>query len=161
MNLILDSSALLSGRLTSLPAGFEGVHITSSIRREISRGNPGRLLTGLLDAGMRITDPADTSKARKAASRTGDFDELSDTDLEIISLAIELDDPMVITDDFRIQNVLSHLNIEFRPAGEIGERTIRETWQWHYRCRGCGRYYDEKIMECPVCGSSIRPVKRR
>lgn len=161
MNLILDSSALLSGRFTSLPPGFDGVYITGSVRREISRGNPGRTLSGLLDAGLRISDPADRSKAREAASRTGDFEELSETDLDVISLAIEMDDPLVLTDDFRIQNVLSHLNIEFRPAGEIGEKTIKEIWKWQYRCRGCGRYYEEKREECPVCGSQLRPVKRK
>ncbi|MGA1848625.1 MAG: NOB1 family endonuclease [Thermoplasmatota archaeon] len=163
MFLVLDASAFLSGRLNSIPPGFDGVCTTSKVFGEVTKGAPGRLLSNLLEAGLEIRDPASLEKARKAATRTGDLEDLSRTDLSIIALAIELDDPRVVTDDFRVQNVLKGLGISFVEGGEIGNRTIVREWTWTYRCRGCGRFFDsrQKRDECPVCGSGVRKVRKR
>jgi len=163
MYLVLDTSAFLSGLFNSVPGGFEGVFTTSLVRGEVSRGGPERLLTGLLEAGLVVRDPVDIKTAESAASGTGDLENLSGADLSIIALAIELKNARVVTDDFRIQNVLGTLGISFTGGGEIGDRTIKQEWSWTYRCRGCGRFFDErqKRDECPVCGSNVRKVRKR
>lgn len=163
MKLVLDTSALLSGRMTAVPSGFIGVYITTLVRSEITKGAPVRLLENLLDSGLTVRDPLSSDKAEEAASATGDREHLSPADLSVIALAMELEDASVVTDDFRVQNVLSSVGIHFEPAGEIGERRILTTWEWTYRCRGCGRYFKEpqKMDDCPVCGSNVRPYRKR
>jgi UPF0271 protein len=163
MFLVLDASAFLSGRLTSVPSGFEGVCTTSRVIKEIAKGAPGRLLSNLMEAGLEVRDSADTEKAKEMASETGDLEELSEADLSIIALAMELDDPRVVTDDFRVQNILKRLGISFMGGGEIGSRSIEQVWTWTNRCRGCGRFYTsrQKNDECPVCGSEVRKVRKR
>jgi endoribonuclease Nob1 len=161
--LVLDASAFLSGRITSMPSGHDMICTTSAVRNEVQKGSPGRILENLLSAGLRIKDPISTEDAVRAAKRTGDLDKLSDADISIIALAGELNDVLVLTDDFRIQNVLKSLYIRFEPAGELGSRTIKEIWTWTYRCSGCGRYFDsaQKNDDCPICGSSVKKKRKR
>ncbi|MBN1539758.1 MAG: hypothetical protein JW939_06400 [Candidatus Thermoplasmatota archaeon] len=163
MKLVLDTSAFLSGRMTALPSGFIGVYITTLVRSEVTRGAPARLLENLLASGLTVRDPLSSVKAEEAAAATGDIGNLSSADISVIALAMELEDASVVTDDFRVQNVLSSVGIAFEPAGEIGEKKIQTVWKWTYRCRGCGRYFKEpqKMDECPVCGSNVRPYRKR
>jgi UPF0271 protein len=163
MFLVLDTSAFLSGMLNSVPTGFAGVYTTSLVRGEVSKGAPERLLSNLIEAGLEIKDPQDMDNARNAAASTGDLERLSLTDLSIIALAMELGDTRVVSDDFRIQNVLKMLGINFMSGGEIGEYGIKEEWAWTFRCRGCGRFFDseQKYDECPVCGSEVRKKRKR
>ena len=163
MFLILDTSAFLSGRFNSIPDGFEATYITSEVRSEVSRGAPSRLLDNLLLLGLEIRDPSDKESARKAAGDTGDLEELSDADISVIALAFELEETVVVTDDFRIQNILKKAGIGFEPAGEIGDMKIQHVWKWTFRCRGCGRYFERSMKndECPVCGSQVRSVRRK
>ncbi|MGA1821901.1 MAG: NOB1 family endonuclease [Thermoplasmatota archaeon] len=157
MHLILDTSAILSGRMNNLPSGFDYVLITSAVIDEIGKGAPARILENLFSIGLRIMDPDDLEKAREMAAETGDIHGLSDTDLTIIALAVQLKDVAVMTDDFRIQNVLKKNGIHFIPSGEIGERSISSIWKWSRRCTGCGRYHDDAdLKDCPVCGSPLK-----
>ena len=161
--LVLDASAFLSGRITSIPSGYGQVCTTSKVRDEVQKGSPGRIIENLLVAGLRIIDPISTEDAVKAAKNTGDLEKLSDGDISIIALAKESEDTLVLTDDFRVQNVLKSIGIKFEPAGELGQRTIKEVWTWIYRCCGCGRFFDDaqKKDECPICGSSVKKKKKR
>ena len=131
--------------MIALPSGFTGIFITTLVRSEVTRGAPARLLESLLDSGLTVRDPLSSDKAEEAASATGDREHLSPADISVIALAMELEDASVVTDDFRVQNVLSSVGIPFEPAGEIGERRILTTWEWTYRCRGCGRYLPQSI----------------
>jgi UPF0271 protein len=163
MDLILDTSAFLSGRFSSLPAGYDGIFITSGVKDEVSKGAPSSMLKNLLEAGLEVRDPVSLETAKRKAGATGDLEKLSETDLSIIALALELEDAKVVSDDFRIQNVLKSVNKPFESAGEIGDQTIREVWTWTFRCRGCGRYFEEqqKKDECPICGSNVRKYRRK
>jgi len=163
MFLILDTSALLSGMFNSIPSGYDKVLITSGVRDEVGKGAPSRNMANLISAGLEIRDPLIVERAREAARSTGDIDKLSEVDLSLIALAIEVAEATVVTDDYRVQNVLKSLGISFLPAGEIGDRTISETWSWTHRCKGCGRFFDEpqKKDECPICGSIVRKYRRK
>lgn len=163
VNLILDASAFLSGMFSSTPKGFEKVLTTSSIRGEIGRGRPSKDLENMISTGLKIMDPSEIERAREAATKTGDIGSLSDADISVIALAMEVGDVIVVTDDFRVQNVLKSVGIRFEPAGELGSRTIKEIWTWTYRCSGCGRYFDkaQKNDDCPVCGSLVRKKKKQ
>jgi len=162
MDLILDTSAFLSGRFTSLPTGFDSVFTTPEVIGEVNKGRPARSMDVLLDAGLKVIAPSSTEGAVESARRTGDLPSLSLADISIIALAME-HQAVVITDDFAIQNVLSSAGIRFEPAGELGARTISEKRTYTGRCRGCGRYFGTDLVgdDCPICGSPIGKARRR
>ncbi len=161
MKIILDASAFLSGRITSLPGSPGDVFVTPEVVREIAHGRPKRTIDNLLLSGLQMKSPNDLKDAKKAAERTGDLGLLSPADLSVIALAMEINGSVVMTDDFRIQNVLLSLDMKFITAGEIGDRTIKEVWDWTYRCRGCKKIFqDPPGIDCPICGSEIRKVRK-
>jgi len=162
MHLILDTSAILSGRMNNLPSGFDSVLITSAVKDEIGKGNPARILENLLSAGLIVRDPDNLDEASTRAGETGDIHELSQTDLTIIALAIQIKDVTVMTDDFRIQNVLKKIGIRFTSSGEVGDRSISDVWKWTRRCAGCGRYFDDpNLKDCPICGSDLKTKRKK
>jgi UPF0271 protein len=97
------------------------------------------------------------SKVKDAATKTGDIGRLSDVDVSVIALAIDLDG-IVLTDDFSIQNVCSVMRINYRSVGTDG---IKKVEKWNYRCNGCGKWYKEKQNDCPICGSSMKAHRKK
>ncbi|MHB8585025.1 MAG: NOB1 family endonuclease [Thermoplasmatota archaeon] len=159
---VLDTSALLSGQAGELLAREPGgaFYAPESILQEFRRpGRDRRALDYLLEAGLRLMSPSveSTRRAEEAAARTGDDRKLSDVDLDVISIAIDVKGT-IRTDDYSIQNVASVLLIPFQG---IAQKGIQEVWEWVHRCRGCGRIYKENTKECAVCGSEVRAVKAR
>jgi rRNA maturation endonuclease Nob1 len=162
MDLILDTAVFLSGSITSIPDGFDEVYITSDVKDEVSMGSPLRVMENMISAGLVVKDPKDREVARSIIEQTGESDLLSNADISIIALALELEEVMVLTDDFRIQNILKSQKIPFGPAGEIGNRTIKDQWEWTYRCRGCGKYFDDPPEDlCIICGSGIKRTRKK
>jgi rRNA maturation endonuclease Nob1 len=162
MVIILDASAFLSGAVASIKINPGEVLVTPEVVEEVRKGRPKKLLESLLAVGLEMRKPEDTNPAQRAAKETGDLELLSVGDISVISLAIENTGSTVMTDDFRIQNVLKYLQIDFMPAGELGNRKIEEVWRWTFRCRGCGRYFETNPgVDCPICGSLIKKVRKK
>ena len=90
------------------------------------------------------------------SQNTGDYDVLSDVDLDIIALAYETKGT-IISDDFAIQNVATELNINFLSCSG---KTIVEKRLWKYKCTACNNVENIKRNDCSICGSTeIRRVK--
>ena len=109
------------------------------------------------DAGLRVEPPLGVFKDKvvSAAASTGDAIVLSQTDIEVLSKALELAQEfnvILITDDYAVQNVASILGIKFKPAGSSG---IKKEIVWEMRCTGCGVVV-KSGSECQICGSAIR-----
>ncbi len=154
MRLVLDTSAILSG----MDFGGE-VYLPSSVLQEAREGEVDPRLESLLEARARVLEPRATEleRVREVCRETGDEKRLSQTDRDVLALALQLD-AILITDDYSIQNVASRLGIEYRPAVLPG---IREEVGWVFRCKGCGRYWREELDRCPVCGSGVRRYRPR
>ena len=99
--------------------------------------------------------------AREAAVGTGDMSGLSNVDLSLIALALEKS-AVLVTDDYRMQNVSTAIGIEWRPIGETG---ITQTWNWELRCLGCKIVQPppkspnprrSDFGECLECGSELK-----
>ena len=149
MKLVLDTSALFS--MQDLPPDTE-VHTTPSVIGEMEKYEDKR--TGYWEHALKITHPeADALKrVKEAAEKTGDLSRLSQTDMEIIALALELE-ATVLTDDYSIQNLATYMGIEYKTVGLKG---IRKLIKWKFRCTGCGRIWNKEYRECPVCGSPLK-----
>jgi UPF0271 protein len=156
---ILDTSAILSGK----PINFkENKMITSNgVSNELKPGGRDyNTFQLLIEKGLRIEIPTDISlnKIKEVIKKTGDYKKLSKTDIEILALAIDKKnlneyDPIIITDDYSIQNVSNNLNIKFEPISQSG---ITKRFIWTCRCRGCGKKFKENINICPICGTETK-----
>ena len=62
--------------------------------------------------------------------------------------------PMVVTDDYSIQNVLKIMGIPYRSVLTKG---IEDVVGWVKICKGCKKKYpsDTVLIECEICGSPI------
>jgi endoribonuclease Nob1 len=102
--------------------------------------------------GLRVQSPGDENRKRVTATArlTKDSPVISDTDCDLLALALDLG-AALYTDDFAIQNIAITLGI---PTVSLIQRKAR--WiHWKFRCSGCGRY-SETTGECPVCGAEIK-----
>ncbi|MCL1984571.1 MAG: nucleic acid-binding protein [Methanomassiliicoccaceae archaeon] len=153
MTLILDSSALFA--MEDLPSG--DIAVPSGVVDELRRYKDHRLERwGDLLRVSECTDPS-VAKVKDAAAKSGDAGRLSDVDISVIALAVDLDG-IVLTDDFSIQNVCKIMGIEYRSVGTKG---ITKVEKWNYRCVGCGKWYKEKMNDCPICGSSMKGYRKK
>ena len=154
MEYCLDASALLSGRQ------FAGDLITSpSILPELARQGLSSPERSFVENRVKVYAPTPQAADRVAAAarETGDDAKLSPADAELLALALERG-ATVVTDDYAIQNVASVLEVAYAAVMQSG---IQDVVLWGFRCSGCGKSYDTSPGECPVCGASVRPVRKR
>jgi len=147
MKSILDTSVFFSecpvaGELFTTPS------VCDELRDIRSKGKFEKLCA----EGLRVMSPGpeSTEKVMAAAKKTRDSGVISDTDCELLALALETG-AVLYTDDFAIQNVASILGVQIHPILQRKAKRIH----WKYRCTGCGRYFDHD-GECLICGSVIK-----
>ncbi|HMF32987.1 MAG TPA: hypothetical protein VKK79_16305 [Candidatus Lokiarchaeia archaeon] len=160
---VLDASALMAGPLEAT----EGVKFatTPGIIEEIHDPTISVRITGWKDA--KILHPMEPTpnfvkQVKEAAIKTGDLRVLSENDLNLVSLALELGqtwedaDVTLVCGDFAMQNTARALNIKI----DTVSKGIKKTIQWQWYCPACGKrdFRDPTIRECDVCGT---PLKRR
>ena len=156
MKFVLDATAIRSGMMLSGECQW---FMTPSVKNEIARGKAARDLELLVDISIKIMEPSRESvmRIRDKAGETGDIGRLSDTDIDVLALGLELE-ATILTDDYSVQNIAKALGIDYRSGAQRG---IEKVYIWHWRCRGCGRFFDEEAKECPVCGSDLRSVRKK
>jgi UPF0271 protein len=155
MKYVLDTSAILSGK--DLPLDCE-LFSSPMILEEIKHGRMKRQLDFLLESGLKVLSPSKKTLAEvgSAAKRTGDAARISDADMEILGLAMEMD-AVLLTDDYSIQNLASELDVKYMG---IAQKGITKTLKWRIRCIGCGRYWEKMHDCCPVCGSQLKTTRK-
>lgn len=142
----VDTSYLLS--VGPLPPEFEMV-LPPSVEAEAEKyGALPPMYTVMMPSAPAV------KRVMEVAGRTGDTANLSEADVEVIALALELGCP-VATDDYDIQNTAAVLGVDVIKGVQRG---IAHIIKWRFRCTGCGRYYRRKYEECPACGSPLKPV---
>lgn len=155
--LVLDTSALLAGR----PLGpGEATLVPSAVMGELRPGGRDRRhLDLLLAAGARLVEaaPADRARVRAAAEEGGESGRLSDADVDVLAVALEVGGE-IVTDDYTVLNLARRLAI---PTRTLVTRGITEEYRFVPRCTGCGRFYEKMLPDCPVCGSALKMVKDR
>ncbi len=102
------------------------------------------------------------SMAKRIAQKEGLDKNLSLTDLSIIAVSLYLLDQqnsiVIVTDDYKLQNIAAKLRINFVP---LRTRGISEIATYKKRCIACG--YTAVLSEdtCPICGSPLKLVKTK
>jgi UPF0271 protein len=144
---VLDSSAFIHDyhtdeRIATIPLVREELEDESAYRFDAMEGSGMHL---------HIPDEETVERIERAARETGDFEELSRTDVRLVAAAFELDGRLV-TDDYAMQNVAEKLEV---PVEIIAREGISEQRAWTFQCGGCGREFDDHHDRCPVCGSDL------
>ncbi len=111
---------------------------------------------------VRVESPLEIFKKKVVtkAGITGDSEELSGTDIDILAKALEYserEETVLVTDDFAVQNTAIQLGIRIMPAGQ---RKIEDVLIWEKQCMGCKRRFLQGD-ECPVCGSQMKKRRKR
>ena len=164
--IVLDTSAFLAG-YDPFPATDEQVTVPK-VEEEILRNSmvKMRFEAALESSKVKITAPsAEASATAKAeAGKAGDFHKLSETDIQLLSLATQLKtegcSPQIVTDDYCIQNVAKQLGIEFSALATFG---IKRQLEWVRYCPACYKQYpsESKFKECQVCGTQLKRKPKR
>jgi UPF0271 protein len=154
---ILDASGIINGFYSKDSLNI----MTSSTVNEIKDINTEMLLNNLINDGFLKIEDVDYSNDKEIDDilmSSGDLMRLSDTDKDIIALALKHDrkgdDVITVTDDYSMQNALKLLNLKFQSVRTKG---IQDTIQWKKLCKGCRKEYpaDSTLEECDICGSPI------
>ena len=147
---VLDAGAIISGYQKN--CAFTTPEVVDEAVSKEAEGNVDALVT----RGLVVRPP--TNKARDrvldVAQRTGDDSRLSQADVSVIALALDMS-AVLVTDDYSIQNVARTMDIDFLPIEQDG---IKEVWGWHWLCNKC-RKEMEGPGECFICGGEA--VKKR
>ena len=154
---VLDASAFYAG----IPfSSNEASYTTSLVYNEIEHIKKDHDAIQILIETKRliINDPEDKFIiiANNAAKKSGDFPNLSNQDISVIALSLQLQAELV-TDDFAISNVAKNLNIKVAPVMTSG---IKNVVTWRYYCPGCKTNFS-RVTECPRCGNKLKrkPMK--
>ena len=110
---------------------------------------------------LRVRTPTNSSlqDVKEASRRVGDARYLSEADLQVLALALELKraglHPLILTDDYSIQNVANQIGVNFTSLMTYG---IRFRFNWILYCHACHRKYpsDCKFKSCEVCGTKLK-----
>ena len=155
---VLDSSAFYAG----IPfSSNEPSYITSLTYNEIEHIKKDHDAIQILIETKRLMinepDKQFIITASDAAKKSGDFPNLTQEDISIIALSLQLDAEL-LTDDFAVSNVAKNLNIKVSPIMTSG---IKNIITWIYYCPGCKRNFS-KTTECPNCGNMLKrkPLKK-
>jgi UPF0271 protein len=159
--LILDTSAFIAGfnpsavdaELFSVPeveqeltkAGLPKVRFDSAVQsRKLKVRQPESIFLG---------------KAREASKQVGDLLYLSEVDIRILALALQLktegQTSTIVTDDYSIQNVAGKMGINYLPLTTFG---IKYYLKWTLYCPACRKKYppDHKSQICKICGTTLK-----
>jgi UPF0271 protein len=159
--IVIDTSALI--------AGFDPFSIRETqytvpeVRDEIIVDTMSwvRFKTAIDSGKVELKTPKEAfiGQARTFASAVGDSFFLSETDLRVLALALELKtngySPLIATDDYSIQNVASEMSMEFAPLSTFG---IRRRLQWIRYCPACHKKYpaNYRSLRCEICGTRVK-----
>jgi UPF0271 protein len=152
-----------------LIAGFDPLTVSEeqytvpTVREElIADSLPLVRFSAAVESGkLKVKMPEESSvlKVKESSKTVGDMLYLSEADLHVLALALELKDagnlPSIVTDDYSIQNVAHQIGVDFTSLMTFG---IRFRFYWILYCPACHRKYpaDYKLKKCKVCGTELK-----
>jgi len=157
--LVLDTSALIMGLD---PSGldlqsYSVPEVTNELRNQT--GPSFRLSLSTSSGKLKIQSATSDAlnEVMDRAKTLGDHPALSKTDGNVLALAIDLkregQDPVIVSDDYAIQNVAEGMNITYQSLASLG---IRQRFNWIHYCPACHRRYSCEVQVCEVCGTKLK-----
>ncbi|MDH5787762.1 MAG: hypothetical protein OEZ40_05670 [Candidatus Bathyarchaeota archaeon] len=165
---VLDTSAFLAGYDPFSIA--EEQYTVPMVKKEIRENSMAwvRFKMAVENGKLKVRTPERifVDKMEASAAFVGDVFFLSEVDLQVLALALELKmcgySSVIATDDYSIQNVANQVGVKFTPLATFG---IRFRLQWIRYCPACHRRYqaDYKSRRCEVCGTELKrkPIEKK
>jgi UPF0271 protein len=133
------------------------------VKKELIAGSmPWMRFNAAIENGkLTVRSPKNSAfqDIQEASRKVGDMRYLSEADLQVLALALELKgmglSPVIVTDDYSIQNVANKIDVEFTSLMTYG---IKFRFKWILYCPACYRKYppDYKFKVCEVCGTELK-----
>jgi UPF0271 protein len=147
--------------LDPLGLDFESYSVPEVADELREQTGPSYRLTVSRSSGkLTIRSPTATSleEVVEKARVLGDRVVLSKADTGVLALALDLrgegKTPVIVSDDYAVQNVAEGMSITYQPLATLG---IREKFSWSYYCPACYRRYAQSDLQvCPVCGTKLK-----
>ena len=120
-----------------------------------------RLTLSTSSGKLKIQTPAPSSlkEIGDKARTLGDKVALSKADASVLALALDLlregKNPILVSDDYAVQNVAEEIGIAYQPLATLG---IRQKFDWTFYCPACFRRYPGAgdLEVCQVCGTKLK-----
>jgi UPF0271 protein len=158
---VLDTSAFIVG--FDPFSVSEDQYTVPMLKEEIIEGSMPwvRFKTAVESGKLKVKKPSKAfmEKVKATATSIGETFFLSETDLQVLALALELKtsgySPVIASDDYSIQNVANKMGIKFTSLATFG---IRFQLKWVRYCPACRRKYpaDYKSKKCKICGTELK-----
>jgi UPF0271 protein len=166
INYVLDACAFITG---INPSSIEGrVYSVPAIAEELPRGSMAFLRFNTSQEAGHLTVMAPSSdyleRIVETSKELGESKALSKADLQVIALALELKSkeqkPTIVTDDYAIQNVAEHLELNYSSLATLG---IVYEFNWTIYCPACFKEYQQeyRLLTCEVCGTKLKRKVRK
>jgi len=171
--LIFDTNIFLIGIDFNLLKGI--IYTSQKVIEEITvkryleknRNIINRIQAALDSKKLILKAPSDKNlkKIECGSKLSGDYNALSDTDKDVLAIALDLldesnesnNDVIVYTNDYSMENLCSVLDIPFSPLIKKG---IKSKIIWEVYCPICRKVYNAEDLNnpCEICG--IRLIRR-
>ena len=149
---VLDSSAFYAGiPFSSSEPSVTTSHVYNEIKHIKKDHDAVQILIETRRLKISDPEPRFIITVNNAAKKSGDFTNLSQEDISIIALSLQLNAEL-ITDDFAVSNVAKNLSIKVIPIMTSG---IKKIVTWIYYCPGCKTDFSE-TANCPNCGNRLK-----
>lgn len=163
---VLDATALIQGLS---PTALKGDLFT--VPEVVDEARTSEVLAIRMDAAIASRSLKRRRPSRKAVGSVrdavrdlGEGSALSDADLALLALAMDLKmkgrDISIISDDYAVQNVSARIDIPFVTVSSTG---IVHVFAWSLYCPACRRSFRPgRQSACPICGTALkrRAVRR-
>lgn len=155
--LVLDTSAFIMGLD---PSAIGKPYTVESVGEELSPETMAefryRLSRDKGNLTVRVPTVKATTRVDSASAQLGERGALSKADQDVVALALDLKDegldPIIVSDDYAVQNLAEHLNLKYGSLANFG---IVHKFRWIMYCPACHRRY-ETGRNCAVCGTELR-----
>ena len=159
--LVLDTSAFIVG-FNPLSVNVKAFTVPA-VEHELSLTSMAmiRFLTSRDSGRLEVRKPSEMSRSRVAEEslRLGEQLVLSEADSQILALALDLKGsgliPVLVSDDYAVQNVAEKLSIAYTSLATFG---ILYEFNWISYCPACSRRYPQAYSqnECQICGTELK-----
>ena len=156
--LVLDTSAFIMG---FNPSKAEEAYSVRAVEEELPAGTMPQLRFRMFSekGELKVQTPSLRAQGmvEEASSKAGESGYLSKADREVLALALDLKldghEPVIVSDDYAIQNLAEHLQIGHSSLANYG---IVHRFDWIMYCPACYRRYRPPEKKCRVCGTELR-----
>jgi UPF0271 protein len=139
--------------------------VTEELKQQT--GPSYRLTVSSSSGKLKIQSPTSLSlqEMSERAKSLGDKMALSRADISVLALALDLrkdgKSPVIVSDDYALQNVAEGAGISYQPLATLG---IRQKFSWTFYCPACfKRYAEGEVQVCQVCGTKLKrkPLRKQ